>query len=234
MSSRTQATLLDRLREAADPLAWDEFFERYWRLVYAMARQRGCSEHSAEEVVQETMLAVFRQRQVFRYDPARGRFRDWLGAVVRNVISQRHRRADLLAQAHAAASAENDPLEQVAGAAETPDEVWDQAFEQTLLASLLDVIRHEVAPETFQAFELTFLHDLPAATAASLTGLSRNAVYLARRRVLDRLRALGASYADDGQLGSQLRESLNHLPRHEIQRAVSERVERTLDEERTP
>lgn len=234
MSSRTQVTLLDRLREAADPVAWDEFFERYWRLVYAMARRRGCSDHSAEEVVQETMLAVFRQRQVFRYDPGRGRFRDWLGVVVRNVIAQRHRRGDARAVVDAAALLNVDSLADVAGDADSPDAAWDKAFEQTLLASLLDVIRHEVAPETFQAFELTFLHDLPAAAAAELTGMSRNAVYLARRRVLDRLRELGASYADDGQLGAQLRESLNQLPRHEIQRAISERVERTLGEERAP
>ena len=83
MSSTTRPTLLKRLGDGADPLAWDEFFDRYWRLIYAFARRRGCSDHTAEEVVQEVMLAVFQQQDVFSYDPARGRFRDWLGAVVR-------------------------------------------------------------------------------------------------------------------------------------------------------
>ena len=62
MHSQTHATLLDRLREASDPLAWEEFYERYWRLIYATARGRGCSDHTAEEIVQEAMLAVFKGR----------------------------------------------------------------------------------------------------------------------------------------------------------------------------
>lgn len=41
MSSQTQASLLERLRDAADPMAWDEFFARYWRLIHRFARLRG-------------------------------------------------------------------------------------------------------------------------------------------------------------------------------------------------
>jgi DNA-directed RNA polymerase specialized sigma24 family protein len=65
MTSNTSQTLLERLRDGLDPLAWEEFADRYWRLIFAMAKVRGCSDHTAEEIVQEVMLAVFNEGQVF-------------------------------------------------------------------------------------------------------------------------------------------------------------------------
>jgi len=231
MSSQTQASLLDRLRDAADPMAWDEFFARYWRLIHRFARLRGCSEHTAEEIVQEAMVAVFRQRDVFRYDRERGRFRDWLLTIVRNLIA-RHRRQPA-ARLQVAADDAPALAELEAGEAE-PDAAWETAFEETLLATLLDTVRREVAPETYQAFELLVLHGLSGREVARVTGLSRNAAYLARKRVLSRLRELGADYRDHGRLDQRLREALPTMPAWFAERSVSERVEKTLTSLKEP
>ena len=93
-------SLLQRLRDGAAAMAWEEFFARYWRLIHAWAKKRGCSEHTAEEIVQDVMLEIFRSRTVFRYDPERGRFRDWLFAVVRNVVARHRRRPSEQLRAH--------------------------------------------------------------------------------------------------------------------------------------
>ena len=228
MSTATRVTLLERLRAAADPVAWDEFYERYWRLIHATARRRGCSDHTAEEVVQEAMLAVFNHRDVFRYDPERGRFRDWLGTVVRNLIAKRRRSLDARVRPAADAAA----LAAVADPAPAPDAEWDHAFDLATLAALVDVVRHEVAPATFQAFELAVLHEMPGAEVARLTGLSRNAVYLARRRVLARLRELGAEPAAT-VLERSLRAADAAGPRPAVERAVTVQVEQTLLAART-
>ena len=87
----TRASLLARRHNGADPMAWTDFFERYWPLVFSIARQRGCSRNTAEDVVQDVMLAVFERKAVFRHDPSRGRFRDWLGGVVRRKVTARRR-----------------------------------------------------------------------------------------------------------------------------------------------
>ncbi|HBO43385.1 MAG TPA: hypothetical protein DD670_05540 [Planctomycetaceae bacterium] len=219
MNSQTQPTLLRRLRNGDDPMAWDDFFERYWRLVFAFARRRGCSDNTAEEIVQEVMTTVFEQRDVFSYDPARGRFRDWLGTVVRNKVA-RHRR---------------EPAQRIrAGAAPTPPEpiddgpdaeqLWQSTFEQSLLAVLLDAVRREFNPRTYQAFELTALGGIAGKEAARLTGLSRNAVYLARRAVTRRLARLAEGYRNEGRLSERLRQALDAMPTPRAERSVSGRL----------
>ena len=224
MNTPTQVTLLERLREGSDPLAWDEFYQRYWRLIFSTARRRGCSDHTSEEIVQEAMLAVFRGRDAFRYDPSRGRFRDWLGTVVRNAVAARRRSPADRPQP----LADDAPLAAVVDPGPEPDAAWERGFDLATLASLLDVVRHEVAPATFQAFELAVLQELPGADVARVTGLSRNAVYLARRRILTRLKELGAQAEPAASLAARLREAMHDAPRHAVERAVTLHVEQTL------
>ncbi len=226
MNDETRATLLERLRDGDAPLAWEEFFDRYWRLIYSFSRRRGCSEQTAEEVVQDVMMVVFEQRDVFRYDPARGRFRDWLLTVVCNQVAQRRRRPSDRQRARGGNS--SDAMAEVATDDVQPDDAWQAAFEISLLSALLEVVRHEVNPRTFQAFELFAIEELSGAEVARITGLSRNAVYQARKNVLRRLTELGEPYRDEGQLGERIKEALQHQPDAIVERSVTNRVAQTM------
>ncbi len=144
MNSTTSATLLERLQDGADPLAWDDFFARYWPMVYAFAKRRGCSHETAEEVVQDVMLSVFKHRDVFEYDPGCGRFRDWLGALVRNQVATRRRRASERVRARGGDPQAAPP--EPAAADTGPDAAWETVFEQALLMAMLDVVRRETKP----------------------------------------------------------------------------------------
>lgn len=219
----TQPALLDRLRQGSDHLAWDEFFQRYWRALYGAARRRGCSDHTAEEIVQDVMLAVFQSQDVFHYDPQQGRFRDWLAALVRNKVAE-HRRKP--AQRVRAVGGKHTPM----GLAETesdetlPHEIWEATFEEALLVVLLDVARREFNPRTFQAFELSAIQGMSGWDVARLTGQTRNAVYLARRRVAQRLEQLGASYRERGELPARLKQALQSQPEPAIERSLTTRI----------
>ncbi len=225
-NSKTQVTLLRRLRDGSDPLAWEEFFGRYWSLIYGFARRRGCSDHTAEEIVQDVMLKVFEQKDLFDYDPARGRFRDWLGTLVRNQVAQRRRGPSERVRAPGGDS-EIDPLEPEARQP-GPHALWEAAFEEALLLVLLDVVRREMNPRAYLAFELYTLHDLPGGKVAKYTGLSRNGVYRAHKRALKRLRELGAPYRKDGQLGERIKQAIRARPRAAVQRSLSGRIEKTM------
>jgi RNA polymerase sigma-70 factor (ECF subfamily) len=223
---RTRATLLERLRDAADTLAWDEFFHRYWRLIFALAKGRGCSDHTSEEIVQEVMVAVFDQRDVFQYDPARGRFRDWLSTVVRNKIAGIRRRPGEQVRKRETAW-DGDPPATAWKARPTtssddgtPDAACEAAFEQALLATLLDIVRREVHPRTYQAFELFVLGELSGGEVARITGLSRNAVYQARKNVIRRLVELGAAYRGEEAMRPDLQAALRSRPSAAVERSI--------------
>jgi RNA polymerase sigma factor (sigma-70 family) len=226
MDSKTRPTLLERLRDGSDQLAWDEFFKVYWPLVFCHAKHIGCSDQTSEDIVQEVMLAVFQQKDVFHYDPQRGRFRDWLRRLVRNKVAEHRRRPAQRVRARGI-DVQTDSVEPEAGDL-PPDAVWEAAFESTLLAVLLDVVRQEVNPRTYQAFELFVLHDVPGAEVAKATGLTRNAVYLARRAVFHRLEELGGPYRDRGQLTDRIKQALESIPGGEVERSLNDRMERSM------
>lgn len=226
MNSKTRVTLLERLRDGTDALAWDEFFDRYWRLIFASARRRGCSDHTADEIVQDVMLAVFEKKDVFRYDPAVGRFRDWLAGMVRNKVAERRRRPDDRIRGQRAVSVEGLSDREASG--HQPDDAWEAAFEEALLVALLELVRCEVNPRTYQAFELSTLHEMRGAEVAKITGQSRNAVYLARRKVFARLKELGAPYRQNGQLTERIKQVLQAQPSGRVERSMKTRVTRTM------
>jgi RNA polymerase sigma-70 factor (ECF subfamily) len=210
---------LERLYDGADPVAWDDFFRRYWPFVFSIARQCGCTQHTAEEIVQEVVLAIFEKKAVFRHDPSRGRFRDWLGAVVRNKVLLNRR-----APAQRCRARGGGELPDCGTDSDAPDGRWEAAFDQAMLSFLLDIVRSEVHPRAYQAFEAVAIGGCSGAEAARLTGMTRNAVYQARKKILKRLRELGAKYGDDGPPDEIIRAAVHLRPSATVERSVTMRT----------
>ena len=84
----TRASLLARLKDWDDSRSWQEFFDTYWRLVYGRARKAELSDQEAQEVVQESVIAVARRMHEFKYDPAVASFKTWLYQIVSRRIAE--------------------------------------------------------------------------------------------------------------------------------------------------
>ena len=95
-SMPTRRSLISRLRNWDDQASWQEFFDTYWKLIYAVALKSGLSDSEAEEVVQETVISIAKKMPSFEYDPAKCSFKSWLKHVTRlRIIDQfRKRRPD--------------------------------------------------------------------------------------------------------------------------------------------
>src|SRR5262245_66427313 len=85
-SLQTRESLLSRLRDLGDQESWRVFFDRYWRLLYNVARRSGLDDASAQDIVHETVIAFARKMPEFCYHPERGSFKQWLLRITRRRI----------------------------------------------------------------------------------------------------------------------------------------------------
>lgn len=184
----TRRTLLSRLRNLDDQESWRTFFNLYWRLVYNVARKSGLDDAGAQEIVQDTVIAVARKMPGFRYDPERGTFRQWLLRITRRRIIDHLRRAYRqpprveLAPESLDDEEEHAPAitDESAGAIEA---AWNEEWEKATFDAALARVRAESNPQHFQVFDYCVLKEWPAAKVAATLGLNAAQVYLAKHRV---------------------------------------------------
>jgi RNA polymerase sigma-70 factor (ECF subfamily) len=178
----TSVSLLQRLRRPDDPAAWDRFVRLYTPLLYGWARRLGLQPADAADLVQEVFVVLVRKLPEFQYNP-RQRFRGWLWTVTVNKYREsRRRQAVAVAQTHGDAQPEPsvpDPAEAMAEA----------EYRHYLVQRALRLLQAEFPPATWKAYREHILEGRPAADVAADLGVSVNAVYIAKCRVLRRLRA---------------------------------------------
>jgi RNA polymerase sigma-70 factor (ECF subfamily) len=181
----TRVSLLLRLRDPHDGVAWDEFVDLYAPLVYAYARKQGLQDADAADVSQEVLVAVAGAVGRLEYDPSRGAFRNWLFTVVRRKLLA-WRRTQSVRTAGSGDTGIQRLLEQSPAADSEAD--WQAEFEQRLFVWACEQVRHHVSDVTWQAFWRTAVEGQRGKQVAADLGLSVAAVYLARGRVLARLK----------------------------------------------
>lgn len=183
MMPDTRLTLLQRLPDAADDAAWRDFVDLYGPVIYGFCLRRGCPEPDAADLVQETLTTVARRIHQFDYDPSRGRFRSWLFTIVKNKLIDRNRRL----AARPVASVDT-PVDALPDESADPDAQWEAEYRRQLFHLALPALRPLFQAATWEAFRRTALEGADPAEVAGDLGLSVGAVYVAKSRVMARLR----------------------------------------------
>jgi len=183
----TRHSLLSRLRNLGDQESWRIFFQTYWRLIYNVAKKSGLSDDQAQDVVQETVIAVARKMPEFRYNPAKGSFKHWLLLICRRRIHDHLRRvysSRELAQVpeELARVTENMPATTLPPDAQL-DGNWEQEWRENIFQMALARVRQQANPKHYQVFDCCVLQNMRAPEVARMLGLSAAQVYLAKHRI---------------------------------------------------
>jgi len=183
----TRRSLLVRLRGPTDEAAWSEFTGIYDPLVYRLARRRGFQDADARDLCQEVLRAVARAIDRWDPDPAKGTFRGWLFRIARNLMMNY-----LAAQRRHPKGTGDTQFQQLleCQAAVNPEDskLFDLEYKKIVFHRAAESIRHEFTESTWQAFWQTGVENEDIKSVAEQLEISAGAVYIARSRVLARLR----------------------------------------------
>ena len=182
----TRRSLIDRLANWDDQRRWQEFFDTYWKLIYAAARRSGLTDAEAQDVVQETVITVARQIDKLKYDPAIGSFKGWLLQITRWRIADQFRKREprnaklqRVAEERPTATIERVPDSNAVDL----DEVWEKEWQENLFEAAIARVKKKVDPKQFQVFDCYVRKEWPAQKVAEQLQVSLGQVYLARHRV---------------------------------------------------
>jgi RNA polymerase sigma-70 factor (ECF subfamily) len=178
----TPISLLERLRRPEDQDAWVRFVGLTAPFLFSVACRFGLQDADAADVTQDVLTQLSQQLPTFRYDPNR-RFRSWLRTILLNRCRDHLRRlAEAVVQAPGGL-----PLPDVAGH-DSAQIFADEEFRRAVAVRALQFIQIEFPESAWKACWEQVVHDRPAAEVAQELGITVNMAYLARSRVLARLR----------------------------------------------
>lgn len=182
----TRASLLVQLRDGTNHGAWNEFMKLYGPVVYGFARKRGLQDADAADLMQDVMRSVSSAINQLDYDRSKGTFRGWLFTVTRNRVFNFLQARRIRPQG----SGDSSTHRMLDGVSDGNDGsgVWEVEYQRRLAALAIDKVKSEFSENTWQSFWLTAVEGKSAAEVATKLNMSAGAIYVAKSRVLARIK----------------------------------------------
>jgi RNA polymerase sigma factor (sigma-70 family) len=187
---KTRRSLIERLGNWEDQKTWDEFYQTYWRLIYAFASKAGLRDDECWEVVQETIVGIAKQSQRKLYDPNKGSFKSWLLTMARWRIGDQFKHRNKLPQdrrrrtSDEGDSPQTDTMERIPDPDGVPLEaVWDAEWNEHILSIALKNVREQISPKQYQIFDGYVIKGWDTSRVAEELGVSTANIYVTKHRV---------------------------------------------------
>jgi RNA polymerase sigma factor (sigma-70 family) len=183
----TRQSLILRLQNWDDQESWRDFFNTYWKLIYAVAIKSGLSDTAAQDVVQDTIVSIATGLKDGRYDSAGGTFKSWLYTVTRRRIMDHFRRMQAR-PVSAAVVAEDSSLTPLLNRIPDPatlnwENVWDKEWEKNLMDAAVANVKRQVKPLQYQLFDCLVFKNWPMSEIKQKLRVSMHQVYFAKAKI---------------------------------------------------
>jgi RNA polymerase sigma-70 factor (ECF subfamily) len=178
-SPDTSASLLGRA-QTDDSGAWDTLVTLYTPLLHAWMASAGLQPADRDDLTQRVLEVLLRRLPEFRHSGRTGAFRAWLRGITTNLLREFWRDRPT--------TATESVLEQLSDPGGRLSVLWDEQHDRHVLRALLEQVRAEFSEATWTAFRRVAVDGVPPRQAAEELGLSVNSVFVAKARVLARLR----------------------------------------------
>lgn len=188
----TTTQILDDLKFSDNAAAWKTFTDHFYPVIFGFAKKMGLSSTDAEDAAQETIFQFFRLYRADRFQREKGHLSHWIFGVARNVIRDYIKKKPKEYKVP-------DNHDQTSFWAAVPDEkailhTWQMQWQREILSRCLRQARNEVDEKTFRAFEMYAIAQRPVKTVCEELDMTPNAVYIAKNRVLSKMRELKKHY----------------------------------------
>lgn len=194
--AETSASLLQRVRGGSDQDAWRKLESIYSPLIRGWLRRDVLLDsNNADDIVQDVMAVLVRRIEEFDRQRS-GSFRAWLKSITVNCLRQSLRKQRRPGQG-AGDSGVVDLINNLEDPVSRLSELWNREHDEHVMRLILQTLRHEFTETTWKAFELMALEGRSAQEAAAELSLSSNAVFIAKSRVLARLRSEAEGLIDE-------------------------------------
>jgi RNA polymerase sigma-70 factor (ECF subfamily) len=177
----TSGSLLEQLRRPDEEAAWARFVKLYTPLIYTWGRRMGVPRQEAIDLVQDVLTILVQKLPEFSYDRSKS-FRSWLRTVTLNKLREQLRR-----RPGSMVNASDSFLDDLARSADS-DTFEEKEYRRHLVRRALQLMQGDFAPTTWKACWEHIVSGRSAAEVGRELGISEGAVYVAKYRVLRRLR----------------------------------------------
>ena len=173
-SIQTRTSLLNRMK-TDEAGGWNEFYRIYGKLVRGFAMQAGLSETEADDVMQETAIAIARHLPEYHYDRRNCRFKTWLlnqaSWRVKDQLKKRNRQAAHIADfSNAAETSRTSAINRVPDS-NSPDlaALFETEWRKNLLSVAMERVKKKFSDKQIQIFDFVVLQEWPASEVAKCT-----------------------------------------------------------------